>query len=176
MAVNIYVVCFRNYITNQLKSLDHKYFIACYGLSLIPAITYLFINTKERGRIYGGAVVSLAPSSTPLASLTIAQLWCWVSRDWDFLRIAILYVFMWSVPPLPLSPTFNTNFLQGRRLNRHPNLYLRRPARLPQTLRPLRLPKPFQRRPFHIRPHHHIHNSNHHLPQTLPSLFHRSRS
>ncbi|KAL8678366.1 MAG: hypothetical protein Q9186_005260 [Xanthomendoza sp. 1 TL-2023] len=78
MAVNIYLVFFRSYNTKQLRSLDHKYFIACYGLSLIPAIIYLFIETKDRGRIYGGAV-----------------LWCWVSNKWSFLRIAVLYVFMW---------------------------------------------------------------------------------
>ncbi|KAL8676515.1 MAG: hypothetical protein Q9224_007280 [Gallowayella concinna] len=56
MAVNIYLVFFRSYNTKQLRSLDHKYFVACYGLSLIPAIIYLFIETKDRGRIYGGAV------------------------------------------------------------------------------------------------------------------------
>ncbi|KAL8686574.1 MAG: hypothetical protein Q9218_007008, partial [Villophora microphyllina] len=78
MAVNIYLVFFRGYSTKQLRSLDHKYFIACYGLSLIPAVTYLFITTEDRGKIYGGAI-----------------LWCWVSKPWSFLRIAVLYVFMW---------------------------------------------------------------------------------
>ncbi|KAI4092491.1 MAG: hypothetical protein L6R37_007568 [Teloschistes peruensis] len=78
MAVNIYLVFFRGYSTKQLRGLDHKYFIACYGLSLIPAVAYLFVATEERGKVYGGAV-----------------LWCWVSNDWAFLRIAVLYVFMW---------------------------------------------------------------------------------
>lgn len=58
MAVNIYLVFYRGYNTRQLRGLDRKYFIACYGLALIPAIIYLFIETKERGKIYGGAVVS----------------------------------------------------------------------------------------------------------------------
>lgn len=58
MAVNIYLVFFRGYNTKQLRSLDHKYFIACYGLSLIPAVAYLFVTTEERGKVYGGAVVS----------------------------------------------------------------------------------------------------------------------
>ncbi|KAL8776317.1 MAG: hypothetical protein Q9213_008318 [Squamulea squamosa] len=78
MAINIYLVFFRSYNTKQLRGLDHKYFVTCYGFSLIPAITYLFIKTKERGKIYGGAV-----------------LWCWVSTEWSFLRIAVLYIFMW---------------------------------------------------------------------------------
>ncbi|KAL8989607.1 MAG: hypothetical protein Q9169_008323 [Polycauliona sp. 2 TL-2023] len=78
MAVNIYLVFFRSYNTHQLQGLDHKYFIACYGFALIPSIVYLFIHTKDRGKIYGGAV-----------------LWCWVSNEWNFLRIAVLYVFMW---------------------------------------------------------------------------------
>lgn len=60
MAVNIYLVFFRSYNTRQLRGLDHKYFIACYGLSLIPAIIYLFMETKDRGKIYGGAVVSIS--------------------------------------------------------------------------------------------------------------------
>lgn len=58
MAVNIYLVFFRGYNTKQLRGLDHKYFVACYGLSLIPAVAYLFIATEERGKVYGGAVVS----------------------------------------------------------------------------------------------------------------------
>ena len=63
MAVNIYLVFFRGYNTRQLRGLDHKYFVACYGLSLVPAIIYLFIKTKERGRIYGGAIVRIACSN-----------------------------------------------------------------------------------------------------------------
>lgn len=78
MAVNIYLVFFRGYSTKQLRGLDHKYFVACYGISLIPAITFLFVETKDRGKIYGGAV-----------------LWCWVAKPWAFLRIAVLYTFMW---------------------------------------------------------------------------------
>ncbi|KAL8831521.1 MAG: hypothetical protein Q9191_000830 [Dirinaria sp. TL-2023a] len=78
MTINIYLVFYRGYNTKQLRGLDHKYFVACYGFSLIPAITYLFIKTKERGKIYGGAI-----------------LWCWVSSKWSFLRIAVLYGFMW---------------------------------------------------------------------------------
>lgn len=58
MAVNIYLVLFRNWSTRQLRGLDHKYFLACYGISLIPAIVYIFIETKDRGKIYGPAVVS----------------------------------------------------------------------------------------------------------------------
>ena len=58
MAVNIYLVFFRSYNTRQLRALDRKYFVACYGFALIPAIIYLFIETEGRGKIYGGAVVS----------------------------------------------------------------------------------------------------------------------
>ena len=67
MAVNIYLVFFRGYNTKQLRGLDHKYLFACYGFSLIPAIAYLFIKTKDRGPIYGGAVVSTI--SNPLKSI-----------------------------------------------------------------------------------------------------------
>ncbi|KAL8639589.1 MAG: hypothetical protein Q9226_008856 [Calogaya cf. arnoldii] len=64
MAVNIYLVFFRSYNTKQLRSLDHKYFVACYGFALVPSIIYLFINTKDRGKIYGGAILSLFRQQT----------------------------------------------------------------------------------------------------------------
>ena len=97
MAVNIYLVFFHHWNTHQLQGLDRKYFVVCYGVSLIPATVYLFIETNDRGKIYGGAIVSqiCAPRSCMRADLP--QLWCWVAREWDFLRIAVLYVFMWYV-------------------------------------------------------------------------------
>ena len=65
MAINIYLVLFKNWSTRQLRSLDHKYLIATYGISLIPAIVYIFIDTKSRGKIYGPAVVrSSSPPTT----------------------------------------------------------------------------------------------------------------
>ena len=72
MAVNIYLVFFRNWSTRQLRGLDHKYFIACYGISIIPAIFLLFVETKERGKVYGHAIVSIRSNQNLAESSTNA--------------------------------------------------------------------------------------------------------
>jgi hypothetical protein len=78
MAINVYLVFFRGYTVRQLRSLDIIYLLACYGLSLIPAFVFLWISTRERGPIYGPAVI-----------------WCWITGGWDFLRITFLYGIVW---------------------------------------------------------------------------------
>jgi Slime mold cyclic AMP receptor len=78
MAVNVYLVFFRGYTVDQLRSLDLAYLLICYGLSFIPAFVFIFINTRERGPIYGPAVI-----------------WCWISIDWDFMRFIFLYGIVW---------------------------------------------------------------------------------
>ncbi|KAJ6004808.1 hypothetical protein N7540_012607 [Penicillium herquei] len=46
----------------------------------MPAFIYFFIQTHDRGRVYGSAI-----------------LWCWVSLQWDYLRIATFYGPVWFV-------------------------------------------------------------------------------
>jgi hypothetical protein len=57
MALNIYFAFYKKYSVADLRSLERKYFLACYGIPLIPSITMLCIRTKDGGRIYGPAVV-----------------------------------------------------------------------------------------------------------------------
>ncbi|KAL9119356.1 MAG: hypothetical protein Q9187_004092 [Circinaria calcarea] len=57
MAVNVYLIFFRAYTIEQLRALDYKYFVGCYGTSFIPALVYLFVKHKSRGRVYGEAIV-----------------------------------------------------------------------------------------------------------------------
>ncbi|KAG4029464.1 hypothetical protein MFRU_015g00090 [Monilinia fructicola] len=78
MAINVYLVFFRGYTTHQLRKLDIWYLLACYGLSFIPAFVFLFISTKERGHVYGSAIV-----------------WCWISERWDWMRLVFLYGIVW---------------------------------------------------------------------------------
>ncbi|KAL8927883.1 MAG: hypothetical protein Q9172_001183 [Xanthocarpia lactea] len=78
MAWNVYLAFFHRYTDRQLRSLDKWYLFGCYGASFVPALTCLFVSTQRRGRIYGPAV-----------------LWCWIDREWDFLRIALLYGIVW---------------------------------------------------------------------------------
>ena len=82
-----------------MRQQEWKYFLGCYGLSFIPALTYLFVRTKDRGRVYGPALVSLKtrsgfPTEKKLHA-DIHELWCWVSPEWNFLRIATLYGVVW---------------------------------------------------------------------------------
>lgn len=78
MAVNVYLVFFKGYTVDQLRSLDLAYILICYGLSFIPALVFIFINTNARGPVYGPAVI-----------------WCWVNIEWDFLRFVFLYAIVW---------------------------------------------------------------------------------
>ncbi|MCJ1231532.1 hypothetical protein MMC12_008209 [Toensbergia leucococca] len=78
MAINVYMSLFRRYNVKQLKSLEWRYFVACYGVTFIIAFTYLFIDTQSKGRIYGPAT-----------------LWCWISIEYDYLRIALVYGPAW---------------------------------------------------------------------------------
>ncbi|KAL8796019.1 MAG: hypothetical protein Q9195_001595 [Heterodermia aff. obscurata] len=78
MAVNVYLIFFHKYTIEQLRAMDWKYLIGCYGASFIPAFVYIFVETKARGRVYGPATI-----------------WCWVTAEWDPLRIALLYGIVW---------------------------------------------------------------------------------
>ncbi|KAJ5219746.1 G protein coupled receptor family protein [Penicillium chermesinum] len=78
MAINVYLVFFKNYTVEQLKSLDILYLLLAYGLSLIPALVFIFISTAGRGRLYGDAII-----------------WCWISVKWDFMRVVFLYAIVW---------------------------------------------------------------------------------
>ncbi|THC93519.1 hypothetical protein EYZ11_007010 [Aspergillus tanneri] len=80
MACNVYLTFFRKYDSEQLRRLEWKYLLFCYGLPFVPAFTYFFIRTKARGRVYGSALI-----------------WCWVAPSWDFLRIAVFYGPVWFV-------------------------------------------------------------------------------
>ena len=58
MACNVWLTFFHKYDSEQLRRLEVKYLVACYGLPFIPAFMYFFIETKTRGKIYGAATVS----------------------------------------------------------------------------------------------------------------------
>ena len=78
MAINVYMTLFRKYNAQQLKSLEWKYHLLCYGCPFVMAFVLLFIRTEARGPIYGPAT-----------------LWCWIDIDWAALRVAVLYAPAW---------------------------------------------------------------------------------
>ena len=57
MAINVYLTLFRKYNAQQLKALEWKYHLMAYGAPFVIAFVFLFAETKERGKIYGPAVV-----------------------------------------------------------------------------------------------------------------------
>lgn len=57
MAVNVYMTLFRKYNAQQLKQLEWKYHMFCYGLPFVVAVSLLFVDTQQRGKAYGPAVV-----------------------------------------------------------------------------------------------------------------------
>jgi hypothetical protein len=59
MACNVYLTFFHQYNSDQLRRLEWKYVVGCYGLPFIPAFVYFFIHTPARGRVYGSAIVRL---------------------------------------------------------------------------------------------------------------------
>ncbi|KAL9044567.1 MAG: hypothetical protein Q9214_002305 [Letrouitia sp. 1 TL-2023] len=78
MAINVYLTLFKKFTAQQLKSLEWRYLLICYGGPFLIALAYLFVNTEERGKMYGDA-----------------QLWCWISPRWAFMRIALFYGISW---------------------------------------------------------------------------------
>lgn len=64
MACNVYLTFFHKYDSEQLRAIEWKYLIFCYGVPFIPALTYFFIKNEGLGRVYGSAIVSF-----PLAQL-----------------------------------------------------------------------------------------------------------
>ena len=62
MAVNVYMTLFRKYNAQQLKRLEWKYHIMCYGMPFLVALVYLFIETPTKGKMYGPATVSYTTS------------------------------------------------------------------------------------------------------------------
>lgn len=57
MATNVYLSIFKNYKVTDLRKLEWRYLALCYGIPLIPAIIYLPLGTKGKGRMYGPATV-----------------------------------------------------------------------------------------------------------------------
>lgn len=42
-----------------MRTLEWRQVAACYGLPFLPAFIFFFIDTADRGKVYGSAIVSL---------------------------------------------------------------------------------------------------------------------
>ncbi|KAL9594629.1 MAG: hypothetical protein Q9219_006937, partial [cf. Caloplaca sp. 3 TL-2023] len=95
MAINVYLTIFYKYNAKQLKALEWKYHVVCYGLPFIVALTCLLIDPQPRGRIYGPAT-----------------LWCWIPIQWVGLRIALVYGPAW----VAIFLSFTLYIISGREI------------------------------------------------------------
>ncbi|CAZ85293.1 unnamed protein product [Tuber melanosporum] len=93
MALNVYLTVFKKYTTKRLRDLELTYILVCYGVPSIPAVIFLFIQNSNGVYIYGSAT-----------------LWCWISNEWQFMRIAAFYGPVWII----LGVTIIIYILAGR--------------------------------------------------------------
>ena len=75
MAVNVYLTFFYKFDAEALRKIELPYLILCYGIPLVPALSYIWVPG-----VYGDAT-----------------LWCWISDQWEILRIATFYGPVWWV-------------------------------------------------------------------------------
>lgn len=80
MAINVYLTVFRKYNAAELRALEWRYLVACYGFPFIWSLILVFIKTESRGRIFGPATI-----------------WCWISIEWNFMRFVCTYGPAWCV-------------------------------------------------------------------------------
>ena len=58
MAINVYLTLFKKYNAQQLKAMEWRYHIGCYGIPFVIALTLVFVETSSKHRVYGDAAVS----------------------------------------------------------------------------------------------------------------------
>ncbi|KAH7409432.1 hypothetical protein BKA64DRAFT_397263 [Cadophora sp. MPI-SDFR-AT-0126] len=80
LAVNVYLTFYWRYRPKHLKSLEKWYCLFCYGVTFLLAFILLWVETPERGPMYGNAT-----------------LWCWISAEWDHYRMYLFYGPIWAV-------------------------------------------------------------------------------
>ncbi|PHH75468.1 hypothetical protein CDD83_4401 [Cordyceps sp. RAO-2017] len=78
MAINVYLTFYRKFDAERLRRMELAYLLGCYGIPFIPAFTFIFIRNQQGQRLYGNAT-----------------LWCWISPEFDILRIASFYGPVW---------------------------------------------------------------------------------
>ncbi|KAI9930821.1 hypothetical protein ASPWEDRAFT_739296 [Aspergillus wentii DTO 134E9] len=79
-ALDVFLVVFKQYDAEALRKLEMKYIGIITPLVFIPALTFLFINTEDRGPMYSSVI-----------------LWCSISPKWVLFRILFYYGPIWVV-------------------------------------------------------------------------------
>ncbi|EHK49811.1 hypothetical protein TRIATDRAFT_83166 [Trichoderma atroviride IMI 206040] len=77
MAINVFLVFYFHTNPDSFRKRWWIYCLICYGGPFVIALTLLLLRSP-RGLVYGGATI-----------------WCWVDREWDFIRIYTYYMLIW---------------------------------------------------------------------------------
>ena len=69
----------------------------CYGGPFIIALVLLLIRNDSRGLVYGDAGVSCPGNESQESSdaADTLQIWCWVDKEWNPVRVYSYYMFIW---------------------------------------------------------------------------------
>lgn len=78
MAVNVYLTFYRKFDAVALRRMEIPYIFLCYGIPMISSLVFLFVKNSHGTRVYGNAL-----------------LWCWISKEWQVMRIATVYGPIW---------------------------------------------------------------------------------
>ena len=70
MAIDVFLIVFYKYDTEDLHKLEKRYIAIITTVVFIPAVSFLFVHTKERGPMYGSVTVSVALGPVPKFHLT----------------------------------------------------------------------------------------------------------
>ncbi|OAX83545.1 hypothetical protein ACJ72_02090 [Emergomyces africanus] len=86
MTLNVYLTLTHRYRPSDLKRLEWRYFLICYLIPFVPALAFLFVQTKANGPVYGNAV-----------------LWCWIRPEWKAFRFAFFFGPIWLLIIMTIS-------------------------------------------------------------------------
>lgn len=80
MALNVMLVFFRGYNSQQLRRLEKWYLLFSYGAPGCIAISYIIMNHHgpNKMKVIGPATI-----------------WCWVGKDVEWMRLAFFYAPIW---------------------------------------------------------------------------------
>ncbi|KAH7150397.1 hypothetical protein B0J13DRAFT_499432 [Dactylonectria estremocensis] len=79
MSVNVFLVFFFNASPSTFRKYAWVYCVICFGGPMIPAIVLILIRDPEKGLVFGDAA-----------------LWCWISTDWNLVRLYSYYIPIWT--------------------------------------------------------------------------------
>ncbi|KAL1871936.1 hypothetical protein Daus18300_004572 [Diaporthe australafricana] len=111
MAINVYMVFFMSFNPTTFRQYLWLYCVICFGLPAIPSFVFLFLR-EERGLVYGDAA-----------------LWCWISSDWNALRIYSYYLPIWVCTVLSAVIYFAVGYHVFHQRNQLRNLSLSNQAK-----------------------------------------------